>query len=108
MIDFHNTCDRTKKSPILILDAATSALDSVNEKYIQKSLKKLMQNKNTIVIAHRLSTLAGMDRILVFNKGTIIEDGSHDELMRKESHYKKLLKMQANGFLADKEEEYYI
>ena len=94
-----------KKAPILILDEATSALDSVTEKYIQDSLKKLMKDKTTIVIAHRLSTLSEMDRILVFSDGAIIEDGSHDELIRQNSHYKKLWKMQANGFLPEEEED---
>lgn len=93
-----------KKTSILILDEATSALDSVTEKYIQGSLKKLMKNKTTIVIAHRLSTLSEMDRILVFSNGEIIEDGSHDELVRKDSHYKKLWQMQANGFLPEKDQ----
>ena len=91
-----------KKTPILILDEATSALDSVTEKYIQSSLRKLMKNRTTIVIAHRLSTLSEMDRILVFSQGEIIEDGTHDELIRKDSHYKKLWQMQANGFLPEK------
>ncbi len=86
------------------MDEATSALDSVTEKYIQSSLKKLMKNRTTIVIAHRLSTLSEMDRILVFSKGEIIEDGTHDELIRKDSHYKKLWQMQANGFLPEKEQ----
>lgn len=93
-----------KKTPILILDEATSALDSVTEKYIQSSLRKLMKNRTTIVIAHRLSTLSEMDRILVFSQGEIIEDGTHDELIRKDSHYKKLWQMQANGFLPEKEQ----
>ena len=65
------------KRPILILDEATSALDSVTEKYIQDALLYLMKNRTTIVIAHRLSTLAAMDRILVFDKGHVIEDGNH-------------------------------
>lgn len=92
-----------KKAPILILDEATSALDSLTEKYIQESLQALMQGKTTIVIAHRLSTLSAMNRILVFDKGHIIEDGTHDQLIRQNSHYKKLWKMQAGGFLPDKE-----
>ena len=92
-----------KKAPILILDEATSALDSLTEKYIQESLQALMQGKTTIVIAHRLSTLSAMNRILVFDKGHIIEDGTHDQLIRQNSHYKKLWEMQAGGFLPDKE-----
>lgn len=86
-------------SPILILDEATSALDSVTERYIQDSLEKLMQNRTTIVIAHRLSTLSKMDRILVFDHGKIIEEGSHQELLHKGGHYAHLWKMQAGGFL---------
>ena len=65
-----------KNAPILILDEATSSLDSVTEKLIQDSLQHLMQDRTTIVIAHRLSTLADMDRILVFHKGQIIEEGT--------------------------------
>lgn len=94
-----------KNAPILILDEATSALDSVTEKYIQEALHALMQNKTTIVIAHRLSTLAEMDRILVFNKGQILEDGTHAELIKKKGHYAKMWAMQASGFLPDEESE---
>lgn len=88
-----------KNAPILILDEATSALDSITETYIQDALHLLMKNKTTIVIAHRLSTLSEMDRILVFNKGEIIEDGTHAELIAKGGHYAKLWQMQAGGFL---------
>ncbi len=87
------------KTPILILDEATSALDSVTENYIQESLEKLMQNRTTLVIAHRLSTLAKMDRILVFDQGKIVEQGSHTELLSKEGHYARMWQMQAGGFL---------
>ncbi len=89
------------KAPILILDEATSALDSVTEKYIQDSLEKLMANRTTIVVAHRLSTLSKMDRILVFDQGKIIEQGSHLELLRKKGHYAHMWQMQAGGFLPD-------
>ncbi len=92
-----------KNSPILILDEATSALDSVTEKYIQDALNQIMQNKTTIVIAHRLSTLAKMDTILVFDKGEIIEEGSHAQLVAKDGHYAKMWKMQAGGFLPEME-----
>ncbi|MGE3535230.1 MAG: ABC transporter ATP-binding protein [Parachlamydiales bacterium] len=89
------------KAPILILDEATSALDSVTEKYIQDSLEKLMANRTTIVVAHRLSTLSKMDRILVFDQGKVIEQGSHLELLSKKGHYAHMWQMQAGGFLPD-------
>jgi ATP-binding cassette subfamily B protein len=89
------------KAPILILDEATSALDSVTEKFIQDSLETLMANRTTIVVAHRLSTLSKMDRILVFNQGKIIEEGSHQELLNKKGHYAHMWQMQAGGFLPD-------
>lgn len=88
-------------SPILILDEATSSLDSVTENFIQESLERLMQNRTTIVIAHRLSTLAKMDRILVFDQGKVVEEGSHSELMTKQGHYSHMWQMQAGGFLPD-------
>ncbi len=90
------------KAPILILDEATSALDSVTEKYIQDSLDQLMANRTTIVVAHRLSTLSKMDRILVFDQGKIIEQGSHQELLNKKGHYAHMWQMQAGGFLPDR------
>ncbi len=88
-------------SPILILDEATSALDSVTENYIQDSLEKLMQNRTTIVIAHRLSTLSKMDRILVFDQGKIVEEGTHQNLLSQNGHYARMWQMQAGGFLPD-------
>lgn len=88
-------------APILILDEATSSLDSVTEKFIQDSLEKLIQNRTTIVIAHRLSTLAKMDRILVFDQGRVVEEGSHDELIAKGGQYAFMWQMQAGGFLPD-------
>lgn len=90
-----------KNAPILILDEATSSLDSVTEKIIQKSLDELMKNRTTIIVAHRLSTLLNMDRILVFNQGKIIEDGSTQELLRLNGHFAQLWNMQADGFLPD-------
>lgn len=93
-----------KNAPILILDEATSALDSVTEQHIQESLGLLMEGRTTIVIAHRLSTLSGMDRILVFKAGQITEDGSHDELITQNGHYAHLWAMQAGGFLPEAEE----
>jgi len=79
-----------KKSPILILDEATSSLDMRTEKLVQESLHNLMRNKTVLVVAHRFSTLLSMDRILVFDKGHIVEDGSHDELRKKGNIYKML------------------
>lgn len=88
-----------KDARILIFDEATSALDSVTEGYIQKGLESLMEGRTSIVIAHRLSTLSQMDRILVFDKGRIIEDGSHKELLEKNGHYANMWEMQAGGFI---------
>lgn len=88
-----------KNAPILIFDEATSALDSESEQHIQKSLTQLMKNKTVIAIAHRLSTLREMDRILVFDKGKIVEAGTHTALLRKKGVYAKLYKMQADGFV---------
>jgi ATP-binding cassette subfamily B protein len=89
---------------ILILDEATSALDSVTEKKIQQGLDRLMQHKTVVVVAHRLSTVSHMDRILVFDEGKIIEDGNHEELLQnKNGHYAHLWHMQAGGFLPEKE-----
>jgi len=88
-----------KNAPILILDEATSSLDSHSESLIQDALSKLIQGKTTIVIAHRLSTIRQMDRIIVLDKGKIIEDGVHDELTNKtDGLYKKLWDLQAGGF----------
>lgn len=92
-----------KNAPILILDEATSALDSVTERMIQDGLHQLMQGKTTIVIAHRLSTLSEMDRILVFDKGRVIEDGNHAQLIQNNGHYARMWQMQAHGFLPDSE-----
>jgi len=89
-----------KNAPILILDEATSSLDSETENLIQESLHYLMQNKTVLVIAHRLSTLLNMDRILVFDKGAIVEDGQHDELLKNSKLYKKLWKSQVKGLIA--------
>ncbi|MGN6671590.1 MAG: ABC transporter ATP-binding protein [Candidatus Nucleicultricaceae bacterium] len=90
-----------KNAPILILDEATSQLDSVTEQLIQESLWDLIQEKTTLVIAHRLSTLLHMDRILVFDRGVIVEDGSHDNLIQKNGLYKTLFETQVGGFLKD-------
>ncbi|MDP2933187.1 MAG: ATP-binding cassette domain-containing protein, partial [bacterium] len=88
-----------KNAPILVLDEATSSLDSESERYIQESLKSLMKGKTTIVIAHRLSTIMQMDRIIVLDKGKIIEEGKHKELLKIEKGvYQKLWQIQAGGF----------
>ncbi len=90
-----------KDAPILIIDEGTSALDSVTEEDIQKALYDLMKGKTTIVIAHRLSTLKTMDRLLVMDKGKVIQDGTHAALLRqKRGLYKKLWDKQVNGFVA--------
>ncbi len=88
-----------KNAPILIFDEATSALDSENEKHIQASLSKLMKGKTVIAVAHRLSTLREMDRIVVLRRGRIVEEGTHDELLQKGGLYAKLFKMQSDGFV---------
>lgn len=88
-----------KDAPILILDEATSALDSESEQLIQSSLKNLMAGKTVIAIAHRLSTISALDRLVVMEGGTIIEDGSHNELLTKGGLYARLWNMQSGGFL---------
>ncbi len=88
-------------APILLLDEATSALDAVTEKYIQNSLTKLMQGKTTIAIAHRLSTLSKMDRLLVFDQGKIVESGSHEELLALQGQYARMWGLQQGGFLPE-------
>jgi ATP-binding cassette subfamily B protein len=93
-----------KDAPILLLDEATSALDSVTERHIQNSLAELMQGKTVLVVAHRLSTLARLDRIVVFHHGEIIEDGSPAELLAREGHYARMWAMQAGGFLPEDEQ----
>jgi ATP-binding cassette subfamily B protein len=91
-----------KNAPILILDEATSSLDSHSESLIQDALDKLMKDKTSIVIAHRLSTIRKMDRVVVVDGGKITEEGTHDELLRKEkSLYKNLWNLQAGGFLPE-------
>ncbi|MGR8953062.1 MAG: ABC transporter ATP-binding protein, partial [Gammaproteobacteria bacterium] len=90
-----------KDAPILILDEATSSLDSVTEKTIQENLARLMLRKTVIAIAHRLSTIAYLDRILVFDQGRIVEDGTHDALLAKQGYYYRLWSMQAGGFLPE-------
>ncbi|MDF3024305.1 MAG: transporter ATP-binding protein, partial [Alphaproteobacteria bacterium] len=89
-------------APVLILDEATSSLDSISEHYIQMALEELMKGRTTITIAHRLSTIQKADRILVFDKGEIIEQGNHASLMaRPDSRSKALYDMQALELVTD-------
>lgn len=88
-------------APILILDEATSALDSKSEKYISRALDELMKNRTTIVIAHRLSTIRKLDRIIVLKDGEIIEDGTHEELLKNGGEYAELWTHQTGNFLDD-------
>lgn len=84
-----------KNPPIMILDEATSALDTESEKFVQVALENMMQNRTSIVIAHRLSTIQKADNIVVMQKGEIVEQGTHSELMAKEGMYSKLVLMQS-------------
>jgi ATP-binding cassette subfamily B protein len=90
-----------KRTPLLILDEATSALDSHSEALIQAALAELMEGQTAIVIAHRLSTVAGLDRIVVLEGGAIIEDGSHDDLLEQDGEYASLWARQSGGFIAE-------
>lgn len=93
-----------KDAPILLLDEATSALDSEVEAAIQESLDKMMENKTVIAIAHRLSTIAAMDRLIVLDKGQIVEQGTHAELLALNGLYAKLWTHQSGGFLSEQAE----
>ncbi|MEO9511457.1 MAG: ABC transporter ATP-binding protein [Flavobacteriaceae bacterium] len=84
-----------KNPPIMILDEATSALDTESERLVQDALEKMMKNRTSIVIAHRLSTIQNADSIVVLNKGEIVEQGTHEELMTSKKGYKKLVEMQS-------------
>ena len=88
-------------APVLIMDEATSSLDTLSEQYIQDSFEKLMKGKTTIVIAHRLSTIQKMDRIIVLDKGELVEDGSHEELLEQGGYYAELWNSQTDGFIQE-------
>ena len=84
-----------RNPPIMILDEATSSLDSESEKLVQEALEKLMKNRTSLIIAHRLSTIQKADVILVVNEGEIIEQGKHEELISENGVYSKLIKLQS-------------
>ncbi|MDB5179397.1 MAG: transporter related protein [Candidatus Saccharibacteria bacterium] len=90
-----------KDAPILVLDEATSALDSESEHLIQEALAELMKDRTSIVIAHRLSTIASLDRVIVLDDGKIVEDGTHQALVKKKGTYAKLWARQSGGFIEE-------
>ncbi len=90
-----------KQSPILVLDEATSSLDSESERYIQEGLWELMKNKTALVIAHRLSTIKHLDRIVVVDQGKIVQEGTHERLVKEKGLYAKLWSLQSGEFLRE-------
>jgi ATP-binding cassette subfamily B multidrug efflux pump len=94
-----------KDAPVLVLDEATSALDSEVEAAIQSSLGALMHGKTVIAIAHRLSTIAMMDRLVIMDRGHIVEQGTHDSLLRADGHYAALWRHQSGGFIVEQGQE---
>jgi ATP-binding cassette, subfamily B, bacterial len=93
-------------TPILVLDEATSSLDSESEALIQEAMQRLIAGRTAIVIAHRLSTVRMLDRILVFDNGRIVEEGTHDSLVRELGTYKRLFERQVLGLVVDRESEF--
>lgn len=91
-----------RDAPVLLLDEATSALDSESEILVQEALWRLMEGRTALVVAHRLSTVAGMDRLVVLDQGRIVEQGTHDELLVADGAYAKLWQHQSGGFLDDR------
>ena len=85
-------------APILVLDEATSALDSESEALVQEALGNLMQGRTSLVVAHRLSTVASLDRIVVLSEGKIVEDGTHAELVAKNGDYAHLWNRQTGAY----------
>ncbi len=88
-----------RDAPVLLLDEATSALDSESEAHIQDALWSMMQGRTAIAVAHRLSTVAGMDRLIVLDRGRVVEEGSHAELLARDGGYAQLWRRQSGGFL---------
>ena len=88
-----------KSAPILVLDEATSALDSESETLVQDGLQELFSRSTVIAIAHRLSTLRAMDRIIVMERGSVIESGTPGELLSQDGHFKRMWEHQKNGFV---------
>jgi subfamily B ATP-binding cassette protein MsbA len=84
-----------KNAPILVLDEATSSLDTESERLVQEALQRIMENKTSLVIAHRLSTIKNADEIIVLDQGNIRERGNHQDLIQKNQLYKKLVEMQS-------------
>ncbi|CAF1232144.1 unnamed protein product, partial [Didymodactylos carnosus] len=93
---------------ILLLDEATSSLDNISEKLVQNALNKAQKGRTTLLIAHRLSTIRNADKIVVFDKGKIVESGSHDELIEKRSFYYNLVQLQSDNALDVEQKAYYV